>query len=213
MKKYLPALLLTSVLVFSACTTTNDNKKVEASTTPQESQQIISGNYSVDLENSSLNWHAEKVIGNSHDGMVKIKSGEFSIGNNAGSGSIIIDMTSLKDDKNTEPLIKHLKSADFFDVEKFPESKLEITKISPTNEPNKYEVSGNLTIKDKTNPVSFTLVTVNSGDTITLSGNLSIDRTLWNVRFGSNKFFENLGDQVIRDEIDYNILVSAKLIK
>jgi len=225
MKKYLPILLLAGALIFSACGTNKINEETEntnlITTSIKETENInlatapiVTGKYLIDTENSRLNWHAEKFIGNSHDGDVKIKGGEISFNNDTNNGSIIVDMTTISDDKNTEPLIKHLKGVDFFDVEKFPESKIELTKIIQKNDnPNQYEISGNLTIKDKTNPITFDANTINSDGLVTLTGNFSIDRTIWDIKFGSNKFFDNLGDQAIKDNIDYNFSISAKLIK
>jgi polyisoprenoid-binding protein YceI len=212
MKKYLPILLLAGVLIVSACKT---EKKIEdVSAISKKPTPVIMGNYTIDTESSQINWHAAKIVGFSHNGTVKIKSGAVSINENYSNGSVIIDMTTLKDSENTEPLIKHLKSADFFNVDKFPESKIELTQIkSKAGEPNKYEISGNLTIKDKTNPITFEADSTNTSDTINLTGKFSIDRTLWDVRFGSTKFFENLGDKAIGDDIDYNIVINAKLIK
>ncbi len=218
MKKYLPILLLAGALIFSACGTNKINEETkndnETKNTNSEVTPIVSGKYLIDSENSQLNWHAEKFIGNSHDGNVKIKGGEISFNNDTNNGSILVDMTTISDNKNTEPLIKHLKGVDFFDVEKFPESKIELTKIIQKNDsPSQYEISGNLTIKDKTNQITFDANTINSDGLVTLTGNFSIDRTLWDIKFGSNKFFDNLGDQAIKDNIDYNFSISAKLIK
>jgi polyisoprenoid-binding protein YceI len=212
MKKYLPILLLAGALIVSACKT--DKKIEDISVLPQRQTPIAMGSYIIDSESSQINWHAEKIIGSGHNGTVKIKSGAVFISESSNQGSIMIDMTTIKDNENTEPLIKHLKSSDFFDVDKFPESQIELTKITPkTGELNKYEISGNLTIKDKTNPITFEAESTNVGDTINLTGEFSIDRTLWDIRFGSNKFFENLGDKAISDNIDYNISIVAKLKK
>lgn len=205
-------LLIAGALITSACTTPKETEEVMVVT--KQPTTVSIGNYAIDTENSQINWHAEKIIGPGHDGTVKVKSGTVSVNENSSQGSIVIDMTTIKDNENTEPLIKHLKGADFFDIENFPESKIELTRITPKiDEPNKYEVSGNLTIKDKTNPIIFEVESTNVDDSIKLNGNFSIDRTLWDVRFGSNKFFENLGDKAIGDQIDYNILIVAKLIK
>lgn len=213
MKKYLPILLIAGALIISACGT---NKKIEEVpvVTPPESKPVTMGIYTIDPVSSRVNWHAEKIVGNGHDGTVKIKSGSVSIGQDLSQGSIIIDMTTIADNENTEGLIKHLKSADFFDVEKFSESKIELIKITPkSGQLNKYEISGNLTIKDKTNPISFDVTSTNTENSINLVGNFSIDRTLWDVRFGSDKFFDNLGDKAIKNNIDYTISINANLIK
>lgn len=206
MKKYLIILLLAGALVVSACGTEkkdDDIKNVSPESKP------TAGIYSIDATASQVNWHAEKIIGKGHNGSVKIKSGSVSISPESSTGSIIIDMTSISESENTEALIKHLKSPDFFDVNKFPESKIELTKITPKDEINKYEISGNLTIKDKTNPISFDAIAIGTNDNIKLTGKFSINRTLWDIRFGSNKFFDNLGDKAIRDDIDYDISISA----
>lgn len=214
MKKYLPILLIAGALIISACGTNKKTEEAPIITPPQESKPVTLGTYSIDPTTSQVNWHAEKVVGSGHDGTVKIKSGSVSLGQDISQGSIILDMNTITDNENTEGLIKHLKSADFFDVEKFSESKIELIKITPkTGELNKYEISGNLTIKDKTNPVVFEVTSTNTGDTINLIGEFSIDRSLWDVRFGSDKFFDNLGDKAIKNNIDYKISINANLIK
>lgn len=213
MKKYLPFLLIAGVLIVSACGTKQEVVKEPVVNNP-EPQTINLGNYLIDSEKSQINWHAAKIVGNSHDGTVKIKNGSVTLGTELSEGTIIIDMTTIADNENNASLIKHLKSDDFFAVDTFPESKIVIKSITPkTGELNKYEISGELTIKEKTNPVNFEVSALSVNDVITLDGSLTIDRSLWDVRFGSDKFFDNLGDKAISNNIDYKISIVANLIK
>ncbi len=168
--------------------------------------------YTVDTKKSSLHWIGKKVTGQ-HDGNIKIKSGEFTVkGNKLAKGTFVIDMPSmtnidLADNEGMmNQLMGHLKSDDFFGVEKYPEATLEIKKSSSFKD-GKAEVTADLTIKDQTHPITFTVT--QDGDKF--STTLVIDRTLYNVRYGSGKFFENLGDKTIYDEFTLEVsLVATK---
>lgn len=171
----------------------------------------VAQNFSADVSKSTIAWLGEKVTGE-HNGIVNLKSGNFKFENNKiASGTFVIDMASmsnldLKDNVDMmNKLMGHLKSDDFFGVENFPEASLTITKSS-TFVNNKANVSGNLTIKGKTNPIDFT---VEKNGTI-FSTKLVVDRTLYNVRYGSGKFFENLGDKTIYDNFTLDIKLVTK---
>jgi polyisoprenoid-binding protein YceI len=102
-------------------------------------------------------------------------------------------------------LVGHLKSADFFDVEKFPSAAFEITGLKDNM------LSGNLTIKGTKNNVSFPVTVSNEGDMMTLASEaFTIDRSKWNVKYGSKSFFDNLGDKFINDDIELKITIKAK---
>jgi polyisoprenoid-binding protein YceI len=112
-----------------------------------------------------------------------------------------INVTDLEGDKRTD-LMGHLKSDDFFGVETHKTAKFVITTVAKKDDV--YGVSGDLTIKGNTNPIAFDLtMTENSATT-----NLSIDRTKYNVRYGSGSFFDNLGDKTIYDE--FNLAINLK---
>ena len=101
--------------------------------------------------------------------------------------------------------------AHFFDVKKFPFSTIAITRVASINVEDK-EITGNLTIKGITHPVTFP-VKMEMKDGIvkaSASGKLVIDRTKWDVRYNSGKFFDNLKDQAISDSIEFNIKIVAK---
>ncbi|HMB63087.1 MAG TPA: YceI family protein, partial [Eudoraea sp.] len=116
-------------------------------------------------------------------------------------GEFIVDMTTLiNSDLEGEykgKLEGHLKSDDFFAVTSHPTSKLVFTAVAATGK-NSYEVTGNLTIKGITKPITFDVSIYGSKATATLK----VDRAQYDVRYGSGSFFENLGDKTIYDEFD-----------
>jgi polyisoprenoid-binding protein YceI len=157
-----------------------------------------------------IDWKGDKIVGSFHVGTIDLKSGWLTVdGTSVTGGEFIVDMNSIKnpdvkDEKLRERLIGHLKSDDFFGVEKFPHSKLVITGSSKTAD-GKTLFRGNLTIKEATHPVEFTATESKSGNSVTYVAAISFDRSLYDVRFGSGKFFSNLGDNAINDEIKLNV--------
>jgi polyisoprenoid-binding protein YceI len=125
-------------------------------------------------------------------------------------GTVELDMNTIEDEnhKSDNYLIKHLKDPDFFDVQKFPSSVFTITKAEPING-NNTKVTGNLTIKGITHAVSFTANMQVKDGIMKAGGKLVIDRTLWDVRYKSAKFFANLADETISDSIEFNMTVVA----
>ncbi|SOD92195.1 YceI family protein [Spirosoma fluviale] len=126
-------------------------------------------------------------------------------------GTVEIDMSTIEgvDHRSNNNLIKHLKDPDFFDVKKFLFSTIAITRVELTNNENR-KVTGNLTIKGTTQPVSFPAKVEVKDGIVKANGKLVIDRTLWNVRYKSGKFFDDLKDQAISDSIEFNIKIMAK---
>jgi len=111
-------------------------------------------------------------------------------------------------------LTGHLKSDDFFGTAKFPVSKFEITKVDALNDPNKpgmnSTITGNLTIKDITKSISFPAEIRIENGVLNAKADFDIDRTEWNVKYGSGKFFENLGDKMISDNFNLKLSLTAK---
>ena len=165
--------------------------------------------YSVTIEESTIEWQGFKPTG-SHSGTISIKEGTFNINEgNIQSGTFSIDMSSIKESKGSARLEGHLKSADFFDVEKFPTANFEITGLTEVD--GNHVLSGNLTIKDKTNNISFPVNFSSEGDNYTISSDVfTIDRSNWDVRYGSKSFFNDLKDKYINDDIELKITVKAK---
>jgi len=141
-----------------------------------------------------------------------LKSGSLNVdGKNVTGGSFVIDMTTIKDAGGSAKLEGHLNSEDFFSTAKFPTSTFVITKI--TGKGASVTVAGNLTIKGITQPLSFpATVAVNADGTVSaLAGKITVDRTKYDIRYGSKSFFESIGDKAIDDNFELAVkLVAAK---
>ncbi len=170
--------------------------------------------YTVDATASNIVWTAEKVTGR-HTGTVKIKNGTLQVdhGKLIG-GSFEIDMTSITDsDLEGEwaaKLVGHIKSEDFFGVDKYPTAKFVITRAIPQDTKGNYKIVGNMTIKEKTNEVSFKANVAEAGGTLTATGDIVVDRSKFDVKYGSGSFFDNLGDKTIYDEFGLQVSLSAR---
>ncbi|MGV3561197.1 YceI family protein [Larkinella arboricola] len=185
---------------------TDNTKKAVAKTTT----------YNIDVDKSVLTWNGKKVTGE-HSGPVKAEKGYLTLNGNKLTGGVVsIDlrtMTSsdLKDNKEYhDKLINHLKSDDFFSVAKYPVSTFKITKVKQGSG-NTAEVTGDLTIKGITNPVTFPVTVSVAGNTLTATGKATINRAKYDIKYGSKSFFDNLGDKVIYDDftVDMNIVATA----
>jgi polyisoprenoid-binding protein YceI len=155
----------------------------------------------VDATKSSFHWVGKKVTGQ-HEGTVNLKDGKLIFkGKKLTGGNFNVDMASLTSTDLTGEyqgkLNGHLKSEDFFGTEKFPTATLVFKKVVAKTA-NVYTVTGDLTIKGKTNPITFDLATTKD----TAATSLKIDRTKYDIKYGSGSFFDNLGDKAISDEFD-----------
>lgn len=170
----------------------------------------------VDTMNSKVEWKGYKVFkseNTSHFGTIKFESGDITVKEGKlESGKFVANMSSLtsEDLKNDKEklgkLNGHLKSADFFDVEKFPTASFEITKVTPSAEGDFSTVlDGNLTIKGITKPVQFkSNVTVKEGEVTIASEQKDINREDFGVKFQTPA--EN---GVIKNEVTLQINVKA----
>jgi polyisoprenoid-binding protein YceI len=160
-------------------------------------------------EKTTLNWLGEKVTGE-HTGTIMLKSGWLTMENNMiTGGEFEIDMSTIKDADNNARLEGHLKSDDFFGVEKYPVSKLTL-KSSDSFEKGSAVVRGELTIKTSTNPVEFKASMQKKEDGTWFYANIIVDRTKYNVRYGSGSFFDNLGDKTIYDQFKLKVALVVK---
>lgn len=159
----------------------------------------------VDIVNSQVTWKAEKVTGQ-HEGTIKLQKGAltFDDKNKLIGGSFVMDMSSLNvtdlEGEMKGKLEGHLKSEDFFGTEKHTTSQFIITKVEGKD--GKYKVTGDLTIKGISFPNTFNM-TVNENNSATAA--LKIDRTKYEIKYGSASFFDGLKDKAIYDEFDLNV--------
>ena len=170
--------------------------------------------YKIDTQKSVIEWTGKKVLG-AHNGEIKLASGAISTDSKVPvKGNFVIDMTSITNKDLTDAeykakLLGHLKSEDFFSVDKFPAAQFAATRITDAGNGN-INVTGNLTIKGITNPISFAAAYTLSGKTLTAKAtNVKVDRTKYNMKFGSKSFFESIGDKAIDDEFILNINIIA----
>jgi polyisoprenoid-binding protein YceI len=172
------------------------------------------GNYIIDVATSSLTWRGENIVGKKHQGTILVKRGTVNISGGAiTGGEIVIDMNTLTNTDltgNEKTKIEgHLKSSDFFDAGKFGEAVYTITSGSKKNAIN-YDVIGKLTIKGISHDLNCTLVVAPNGDGINVGGGFVFDRSQFDVRFGSDKFFDNLGDNLIKNEVIMTVNLQGK---
>lgn len=174
----------------------------------------------VDPAESKVLWTGSKVTGSQHNGVVKVAEGTVQV--EAGtirSGEFVVDMTTiesidLKDNaKSKAKLETHLKSDDFFGVQNNPKATFKITKVTAPSATKGYthDITGDLTIKGKTEALLIPSRIAITPTSATAEGSAEIDRTKFNVKFGSKRFFENLvGDKVINDKFKIDLKLVAK---
>jgi polyisoprenoid-binding protein YceI len=157
-----------------------------------------------------VEWVATKVTGKTHTGTVSLSEGGLQIeGNKVSGGKFTIDMntinvTDLEGGMKTK-LEGHLKNDDFFSVDKFKTANLTILSVDGDN------IKANLTIKGITNEVTFPAKIVFGADgTVTASADINIDRTKFDIRYGSDSFFDNLGDKAIDNNIIFKVILKGK---
>ena len=168
--------------------------------------------YKVDTSQSVVTWIGTMVLSpEDHIGYVYLSKGELVIekGQLVG-GTAEIDMNSIEygDNESKNTPVRHLKSSDYFDVEKFPISTIAITKVDSVNGKN-IKITGNLTIKGVTRFITFPAVIEVKDGIIKASGKVIIDRTQWGIRYKSGKFYDNLADNAVSDEVKFNMKIIA----
>lgn len=176
----------------------------------------------VNTADSKVNWIGKKP-GGEHNGYVKISNGEILMQKNEiKGGSFVIDLNSItvldiKDEGMNGRLVGHLKSADFFEVEKYPTARFVITQVSKLNSQSAatakatHRIEGNLTIKGVTKKIAFNAsVNVRNGKVIASTQPFAINRTLWGVNYQSKSIFANLKDQFIDDDMILSVELVSK---
>ena len=178
--------------------------------------------YKVDVARSKMNWTGYYLFNfGEHNGSIQLSKGEIQAdGESIVGGYFDIDMTSIRNldmpaSDGGKDLEQHLKSNDFFDTDKFPTARFEITKTERIKDahpdgPN-YDVTGDLTIKGTKNTLLFPATITYNENGIQAKAKFKFDRTKWNVQYNSGKFFSDVGDGAISDAIAISLdLVGLK---
>lgn len=170
--------------------------------------------YNVDPATSTVKWVGKKVTGQ-HDGTINVKSGTvtFDKGMLTG-GTLVMDMTTikvldLKDAKMNSDLTGHLNSDDFFSTAKHKEATLVVKSAKAAGKET--EVTGDLTIKGITKPVTFKVAVKSDKTTASATGKIVIDRTQFEIKYGSASFFKGLADKAIDNNFELTVDVKAKM--
>lgn len=199
------------IAIMASCNNAPDADK--AATGDSTAAAVATGaNFAIDTT-STIEWLGTKPVGQ-HNGTMKISSGSFAVENgNITGGSFVVDVNSLTDldlkpEDGKEKLEGHLKSADFFDVAKFPTAKFEISSVEALtgDSISTHKISGNLTLKDSTKNVTFPAKVTLSDTEATATANFNIDRTQWGLFYGNDK---SLGDKFIRPEVNIKLNIRA----
>lgn len=166
--------------------------------------------FKVNTDDSTLEWEGGNITGKNHTGLIQLTEGYFQLTDGAFAlGQFTIDMTSMTNTdlggEYGDKLVGHLKSDDFFGVETYPTATLEIVSSTPFRN-SRAKVRANATIKGHTEEVSFDVA--RNGDAF--DAELVLDRSKFDVRYGSGSFFDNLGDNVILDDFTMRIHLVTK---
>jgi polyisoprenoid-binding protein YceI len=197
----------------------------EAVAVNAEEQKATAQEFAIDTQLSTITWIGTKPTGQ-HKGTVGIKEGTIFVENNEiTGGKVVVDMNNLvvedlKDEKSNADLVKHLKSADFFNVEQYPTATFEIASVEPisgevvlegehnTQNPT-HKVTGNLTLLDKTNSITFYANLSAAADGASGSAKFNIDRTKWGIVYKSEGD-KSIGDKFIHNKINLGFEFKTK---
>ena len=185
----------------------SDNADVMIKETSVE--ELPDGAFTLDSQSSELRWAAERVVGKSHRGDIKIGSGMVEIEDGAlTSGSFVIDMSTITESNSDQMFLEHINSDDFFATDRFSTARLELKSVEKVGE--SYQVTADLTIKDITNEITFPATISESEGVLTARSEFQIDRTKWDIVFDSSSVFLTIGDKAIRDEITFNLVLVVR---
>lgn len=219
MKKIVLSSFVVASLLFSAGNAAAQTVALAANKT-EKAAKAAATTYTVDASQSKVSWNGKKVTGE-HSGTINIAAGAIQVQKNkVVGGTVDIDMNSIvnldvTDKEYNQKLVSHLKSDDFFSAAKHPKATFKITSLAPIKGAAagaaNYTAKGNLTIKGISQPVSFPVTVTVNGNTVTAKSDaVVLDRTKWDIRYGSKSFFANIGDKAIYDDFTVQFNLVAK---
>jgi polyisoprenoid-binding protein YceI len=211
MKNLIKSLMFLAVVGFLAsCSQAPAGEEAKTGETKEVAKTDEAKALNVDLAASKIEWEGSKVTGK-HNGTINLKSGSLQVkGNELVGGSFVIDMNSIAvtdlKDKGKADLEGHLKTGDFFETEKFPEGKFEITGVkAQAGEGTTHIISGNLSLKDKSLGIEIPAnVKIENGTVTASAPQFTVDRTKFGITYTGMK------DNLINNMMGIKLELSAK---
>lgn len=210
--------LLTLAAFFTACGGP-EGEAVDSTEAMEESsttKMVASAQYNVDAAASVVNWEGAK-IAYGHAGTVPVVDGQLIVSNDEiVGGKFSLDLRKMAssdlEGEKAEKLLGHLKSADFFDVEKYPMASFVITQVQKSNsaDGSTHDISGNLTMHGNTRGITIpATVTMEGGALKASTPKFTIDRTQWEVSYNNSGIAGIVKDDIINDNIGLEIMLVA----
>jgi len=186
----------------------------------EEEPSLTNGIHPIDCTESRLEWSGRNLF-KKHFGTISISGGEITVKDGeVADGSVTLDMRTIKncdlqDQEEKSLLIRHLKSDDFFHVEHFPTAGFQLLEcgvmVGATPGSPNYFIKGKLSLKDVTKEISIPAIIVpGENGSIRAQACFDIDRTEWNVCYGSGKLFEKLGMHLVNDTISLEFFITTR---
>lgn len=202
LKKFISLLFVPMILLGAGCskeptlTTNIPGLEIEV----VEVIPLVDGTYTLDTESSKIMWSGSKRVGATHTGLIDAQEGAAVVeSGEVTGGTVEVDMRTITDSdlvdaESNRKLVGHLKSDDWFDVATYPTATFALSEV------NEDAFTGTMTVKGIENEVKFPATVMMTESGVQVTGIVTLDRTLWDIRYGSGKFFDNLGDELIEDE-------------
>ncbi len=217
MKRIQQVLPIAVLFFLAACAGPSEKRaeimeQLEAGEIPEEVDV-----FTLDTDQSVVAWEGRR-IGGGHDGTIGISHGEFYVFNGELlGGEVIMDMhqivvLDIENPESNARLQAHLEHDDFFAVDEYPESRFEITSVEPIEADETdftHRVFGNMTIRGITHGIAFDARINLEENQMMAHADFDLDRTQWNVRYGSGRFFDDLGDRAINDDFGLELNLMA----
>lgn len=203
----------------SATGTTTDPSATTTQAGQDLSADLTAGTYAINTDESTVQWTAYKTLVDGYEdvgtfpvsGTVAVND-DGSISTDATLDIANLSVTSVSGPGGTNRLANHLRSEDFFAAEEYPTSTLTTTEVvGSTSSTSTYNVTADLTMKGQTNEITFPATIGMQENSLVVQADTEIDRSRWNIRYGSPSFFNDLGDNVIGDMVDISVNLVAEM--
>jgi polyisoprenoid-binding protein YceI len=197
-RRLFPVLLFPLILLGAGCAS-EPVIEVTTDAVEEEVAAFSDGVYELFVPKSEVTWEAsKKLVDSGHNGTVNVSSGRVVVeSGQITSGTVTVDMITiaaldLVGEKKAQ-LEGHLHSEDFFDVANHPAATFTIISVEDG------AITGTMTIKGIDEEISFDAEIEQEGLGIGMDADMELDRSIWDIRYGSESFFDDLGDAVIND--------------